>query len=115
MSDFVYKIVETVEWQKAETNGSYAGSADDRRDGFIHLSTSSQLAGTLARHFAGRDGLVLVAIEAAKLAGKLKWEPARNGELFPHFYGALPVGAACWVRPLPRGAHGCHEIGKDVT
>ena len=89
MSDFVYKIVDEGEWQAAIASGSYKGSADDRRDGFIHLSTSSQLEGTLAKHFAGRDGLLLVAVEIPKIADRLKWEPARGGDLFPHLYAVL--------------------------
>ena len=30
------------DWAAAERSGSYAGSPDDRRDGFIHFSTAAQ-------------------------------------------------------------------------
>lgn len=101
MGKIVYKICGQAEWQGAEAAGHYSGSADDLRDGFIHLSAADQLAGTAAKHFAGRDDLVLVAFDAETLGPALKWEPSRGGALFPHLYGSLPVEAALWVRPLP--------------
>lgn len=107
----IYKVCVAAEWAAAEPAGRYGGSADDRRDGFIHFSTAAQLPGTLARHFAGRDDLVLIAVEADALGDALKWEPSRGGDLFPHLYSALPVTAAIWTRPLPRDAAGRHVLG----
>jgi uncharacterized protein (DUF952 family) len=94
----VYKIVRAGEWPPA--GPAYEGSQDDRRDGFIHLSTAAQVEGTLARHFAGERGLSLVAIESAALGDALKWERSRGGALFPHLYGPLPLSAVRSVRAL---------------
>jgi uncharacterized protein (DUF952 family) len=99
----VYKISPESEWRVAEAAGRYDGSADDRRDGFIHLSAAHQLAGTLARHFAGRAGLVLAAFDANALGPALRWEASRAGELFPHLHGSLDPALALWVKPLPPG------------
>ena len=96
----VYKICRRVDWSLAESAGSYRGSADDLRDGFIHLSAANQLEVTLDRHFAGQTGLVLIAFEDSALDG-LKWEPSRGGALFPHVYGTLPAAQALWVKDLP--------------
>lgn len=96
----VYKICSAAEWAGATATGAFTGSAADRRDGFIHLSAAHQLRETAARHFAGRDGLLLVAYDEAVLAN-LKWEASRGGDLFPHLYGILPVASASWVKPLP--------------
>jgi len=96
-ADRVYKVCSQAEWNAALVAGAYHGSDVDRRDGFIHLSTDVQLAETLRRHFAGRQGLVLVAFDAATLTG-LRWEPSRGGDLFPHVYGELPVRLAREVR-----------------
>jgi len=85
----VYKILDRAEWSDACRLGRYDGSADDRRDGFIHLSTAAQAGETARRHFRRRRGLVLLAIDAARLAPRLRWEPSRRGELFPHLYGPL--------------------------
>ncbi len=81
--------------------GRFHGSAVDARDGFIHFSTAAQLAETAARHFAGATDLMLVAVDGDCLGPALRWEPSRGGALFPHLYGALPVAAVRWARPLP--------------
>lgn len=92
MSEVIYKICPRSEWEAAESAGVYRGSADDQRDGFIHLSRKEQVDGTLAKHFAGKKDLVLVSVEADVLGDALKFEPSRGGELFPHLYGDLPTG-----------------------
>lgn len=106
----IYKICPASLWREAERQGAFRGSADDLRDGFIHFSTAAQVAETARRHFAGQDGLVLVAVEAAALGEALRWERSRGGELFPHLYGAFDPGAATAVRDLPRRADGSHAI-----
>lgn len=106
----VFKILSGAEWQAAEQAGVFTGSGVDLADGFIHLSTAAQVAETAARHFAGRDGLVLVAADANALGPALRYEPSRGGGLFPHLYGPLPLDAVVWVRPLPLGANGHHRF-----
>ena len=73
---------------------------NDRRDGFIHLSAADQLEGTLAKHFAREDGLVLLALDPARLGPHLKWEASRGGALFPHLYAPLDLFAPLWAEPL---------------
>jgi uncharacterized protein (DUF952 family) len=107
---FVYKICERALWRGAEAEGAFAGSAVDMRDGYIHFSTAEQVPETAARHFAGIDDLLLVAVDATALGQALRWEPSRGGALFPHLYGALPLSAVRWVRELPRGPGGRHVI-----
>jgi uncharacterized protein (DUF952 family) len=97
----IYKICERASWHLAEQTGTYRGSAVDARDGFIHFSTAAQLAGTLAKYFAGRGDLLLIAVDAGALGETLKWEPWRGGELFPHLYVALPLAAVRWTKPVP--------------
>ena len=97
----IYKICEAAEWRAAEQSGAFAGSEVDRRDGFIHFSTATQVAETAAKHFAQKAGLILVAVDAGALGPALKWETSRGGALFPHLYGVLPVSAVRWAKPLP--------------
>jgi uncharacterized protein (DUF952 family) len=97
----IYKICERPSWHAAEHDGFYRGSQLDARDGFIHFSTAAQVAETAARHFAGQTDLVLVAVDGDALGPALKWEPSRGGDLFPHLYATLPLGAVSWSRPLP--------------
>ncbi|HEU4535654.1 MAG TPA: DUF952 domain-containing protein [Polyangiaceae bacterium] len=101
MPTIVYKIARESEWHAAEATGSFEGSALDRRDGYIHLSTASQVGETARRHFAGQTDLVLLAFDAADLGEALRYEPSRGGDLFPHLYGPLPVAALRRLCPLP--------------
>ena len=104
----VYKICSSGVWRDAEEAGLFRGAGVDARDGFIHFSTAAQLAETAARHFAGATDQVLVAVDVASLGAALKWEPSRGGDLFPHLYAALSLGAVKWVAPLLLGPDGCH-------
>lgn len=113
-SGLVYKIVTRVEWEAACRDERFDGSADDRRDGYVHLSAAHQLAGTAARYFRGQHDLVLAAFKTEDLAPLLRWEPARGGELFPHVYGPLATGAALWVKPLPLGPDGVALLPEDL-
>ena len=68
----VYKICSRALWEEAERAGAFAGAPVDRRDGYIHFSTAEQVRETAARHFAGEDDLVLVAVDAAALGTALR-------------------------------------------
>jgi uncharacterized protein (DUF952 family) len=91
MGEIVYKIARKTEWEEAERSGIFAGSPDDNRDGFIHLSSAAQVRATCAVHFASERDLLLVAVDAERLGPALKWELSRRGQSFPHLYGALRV------------------------
>lgn len=106
----IYKICPASAWREAERQGVYRGSADDRRDGFIHFSTAAQVAGTAAKHFAGQRALFLIAVDGDALGDALVWEPSRGGELFPHLYGDLDLGAVSNVLELRTRADGTHQI-----
>ena len=106
----IYKIVPAVLWREAERDGSFRGSAVDLRDGFIHFSSTGQVEETAAKHFAGEDDLLLVAVDSAALGDALIWEPSRGGALFPHLYGALDLAHVTSVAPRPLGADGRHQF-----
>jgi uncharacterized protein (DUF952 family) len=110
MSEMIYKIVPQSLWAEAVTAGSFRGSPLDLADGFIHFSTAAQVRDTAAKHFAGVDDLVLVALDAGLLGTALEWEPSRGGALFPHLYAPLAVKLAAWATPLPIGADGAHAF-----
>jgi uncharacterized protein (DUF952 family) len=100
-SQRAYKICAASDWERAVAAGAYAGAPVDIADGYIHLSTAAQIGDTLRRHFAGRAGLVLVAIDLGKLGDTVRWEPSRGGDLFPHIYGPLPIIAAIERQDIP--------------
>ena len=106
MSAVAYKLVDRAEWAAALAEGAYAGSAVDRADGYIHMSTSAQLAETARRHYARRSDLVLVEVDLAPLGEALKWEASRGGDLFPHLFAPLPASPDLPQRALSVDADG---------
>lgn len=108
MSERIYHICKRSAWDAAEAAGSYEGSEDDLRDGFIHFSTGAQVKESAAKHRAGQTGLVLVTVDSGKLEEGLRWEESRGGDLFPHLYGPLPLEAVVKVRDLVLGPDGKH-------
>lgn len=115
MQTHIYTLVRRADWAAAEATGAYTGSADDRRDGFLHFSTAAQLRATTAKHRAGEPGLVIVEAAVAALGEALRFEPAAGGRpgLFPHLYGPLPMAAVTRVLGLPLGANGIHLFPPD--
>jgi uncharacterized protein (DUF952 family) len=110
----VYKIVAADLWQAAEDSGVFTGAGIDLNDGFIHLSTGAQARRTAQLYFKGQGNLVLVAVDGARLGAALKYEPSRDGDLFPHLYGPLPLAAVQSVQPLPIDADGNHVFPENV-
>ena len=109
----LYKIMSRQELETAQAKGIYEGSEVDRRDGFIHLSAAHQVRATAQKHFSGKADLLLVFVVEEALSSNLKWETSRGGDLFPHFYGALPLSAVSEVIPLPL-VDGAHEFPEGV-
>ena len=104
--DLIYHLCRRAEWDAAVRSGTYAGSSQDRADGFIHFSTADQLAASARKHRMGQSGLVLLAVDPHSLGDALRWEPSRRGALFPHLYGTLPVSAVRSVSDAPLDSEG---------
>ena len=108
---WVWKIVEDTVWAALQADGSWSGAAIDHADGFIHLSAHDQVAGTLAKHFTSRQGLLLLGIPVDDLSpGTLRWEVSRGGDLFPHLYAPLQAPQVTRVIPLPVDSNGVHTL-----
>jgi uncharacterized protein (DUF952 family) len=113
-SQQVFKIATRAAWDGARATGTLAASADDERDGYIHLSAAHHLTETLAKHFNGKHDLVLIEFDAATLGEALRWERSRGEEFFPHLYASLPTSAARAVIALELDANGKHIIPEGV-
>lgn len=110
----VYKILRAEESAAFRAAGETAGAPVDRADGFIHLSTAAQAPGTAAKHFAGEEGLVILALDAGALGPALRWEVSRGGAAFPHLYRALRLDEVVWHAPLPLGPEG-HDFPEGMA
>lgn len=106
----IYKIFRDEEFAVLQSAGETRGAPVDLEDGYIHFSTAQQAPETCARHFAGERDLWLAAVEVAAVEDALRWEPARDGALFPHLYRPLRASEVVWAAPLPLDADGAHVL-----
>lgn len=96
----IYKLLSLVEWAEFESSGKFAGSADDLRDGFIHLSAADQVEATRTKYFADVP-VMRLTLDADALGSALRWEVSRGGAEFPHLYRLLARAEIVAVTHLP--------------
>lgn len=106
----IYKICPQELWDEAVAADVFKGAPIDLLDGYIHFSSASQVAETAAKHFAGQNDLLLVAIDEKKLGDDLKWEESRGGDLFPHLYNTFSPAQADSVSAITLEDNGVHSI-----
>lgn len=97
----IYKIFRADEWAALQRDGETAGAPVDLADGFVHFSTAEQAAETAAKHFAGQEGLVLLACDGDAMGDALKWEVSRGGALFLIFSANCGWRTSCGIVPCP--------------
>jgi len=110
-----FKIISAEDWAEFQASGLYPGSAVDLSDGYIHMSTAAQLAGTAGKHYAGRDDLMLLTVALDDLGPSLKWEASRGGDLFPHLYADLPNAAVTQAHAFAVDADGTMRCLDGAT
>lgn len=115
MAERVYKILAEAAYEAAKSEGRFLGTGDDLRNGFIHLSAGPQVAGTLAKHYPGQEDLLLLALDPERLGDGLKWEPARDGELFPHLYAPLNLDAVVSAEALELDDENRHILPEGLA
>lgn len=104
-----YKVL-TADQMRALEADAFEGAPIDLADGYIHLSTRDQLTETVDRHFAGQSDLWVAAIDLAALGDTVKWEESRDGALFPHIYGPMPLETVIAYGPLEREDDGTVKL-----
>lgn len=108
----VYKLLTEADWAIAERSGTTA-TALDGSDGYVHLSSRSQVIETARRYFGGQARVRLLRFDPGAL-GDVRWEESRGGDLFPHLYGALEIARATGSWLLAAGPDGAPVIPEDV-
>lgn len=108
-------ITTSAEWAAALVAGSYH-PASLTAEGFIHCSTYAQAPATAARYFRGREDLVLLCIDEARLTVPLRYEapPGRPDEHYPHLYGPLAPSAVIAVVKFPPGPDGLFRLPDNL-
>ena len=107
--EYIFKIIDKEEWQKAKQTGTYEGSKKDIEDGYIHFSEQDQVEETLKKHYLKVENLVLLKVNAFKLE-HLLWEQASNGDMYPHLYSPLDIKNVVDEFELPLDNDGIHEL-----
>ncbi|MEL6495737.1 MAG: DUF952 domain-containing protein [Cyanobacteria bacterium J06623_7] len=114
MSPTTYHITSLAEWQQAQNLGEYKPEAFDR-DRFIHLSYGHQLLTVAQRFYAGHRGLVILVIDSSKIKDGLIEENLEGGsELYPHFYGVLPIDVVIDAIAFPCNADGRFDLPVGI-
>ena len=109
MSNKAYKVLKSDEWAEALSTGQIITDLD-KRDGFIHLSTASQLAATLSFYFQDSEEVILLELDLDKVnTDKLLFEEpfpnqGKRKSAFPHLYSELRTDQIANVWTLERGA-----------
>ena len=98
-----YKLVLPSALEQAKITGYVAPSALDEKDGYIHLSTDEQYMQTANLHYKAHAHVIALRVKLENVEGTVKWEAARDGSLFPHLYGTLPLSAINATQDLHRG------------
>ena len=115
---WIYHLSRKDDWVTSETSEIYHGSAEDSIDGYLHFSTAAQLVASANKHRKGEKNLLLLEVDTQKLTNSdLRWETARQGDLFPHIYGSLDKFAVTRVFELSINNEGQHifPVLKDES
>jgi uncharacterized protein (DUF952 family) len=93
----LYHITDVQSWSSALTTGVYTPAAFEN-DRFIHCSTAEQILDVAKRFYAGRKDLVVLTIDADRVAPEIVFEYLEAGsEQYPHIYGRLNLEAVVKV------------------
>ena len=96
----IFHIPSRAAWESALGAGLYDAESL-ATEGFIHCSTADQYIWVANQRFRGCTDLVLLHIDPTRLRSQVRYENLEGGEtLFPHVYGAIPIGAVLNVIPL---------------
>ncbi|CZR60157.1 uncharacterized protein PAC_10053 [Phialocephala subalpina] len=121
---YIYKILPSSPEPPSPLPANLPLSALDRRDGFLHFSTSAQILGTLQNFFSSETRIFILRVPFEGVKKFVEWEDAkgkgpdekggcwdvegRKG-LFPHVYGNGVDGEEAGLR-LGKGE--VDEVGR---
>jgi uncharacterized protein (DUF952 family) len=104
----IYHIATSSDWQSAQCPPGGAGEYTTStlgvtlaEEGFIHCSQAGQVAGVAKKYYQNEPGLVLLVIDADKVASPVRYEDVPGEpDPYPHIYGPLNPDAVVEVRPF---------------
>jgi uncharacterized protein (DUF952 family) len=107
----IYHLAVRDEWNEALTAGAaYRRSTLGKsleREGFIHCSFAAQVQMIADLVYHGRDDVVLLTIDPARVEAEIRVEALdEGGQAFPHIYGPLALAAVTRSDPVPLDPEG---------
>lgn len=88
----IFHITDRSQWQVAQKTGAYFHPSLDA-EGFIHCSTTQQVAWVANAFFHGQRDLFLLEIESDRLSSELRYDEVAGVGAFPHVYGVINLDA----------------------
>ncbi len=77
------------------------------KEGFVHLSSGSQVLKTAQRWYAAESVLGVLVLDVSARGQELRWEDLyERGEEFPHLYAPIPAESVVGVLRLEKGQDG---------
>jgi uncharacterized protein (DUF952 family) len=114
MMTTIYHITSRADWEAAQGVGVYRTESLGS-EGFIHCSRRDQVVAVADANFRGQMGLVLLAIDEARVAPEIRYEDCYDtGQAYPHIYGPLELGAVTQVFDFPPDAEGRFALPDEV-
>ena len=110
-----YKVLTAAQMTALEMGGSFAGAPVDLADGYIHMSTATQLTETVDKHFTGQSDLHVAAIDLGSFGDSLEWEESARRPAIPAPLRPLAAGNGdrLWPAGAGRRRHG-ETAGRGV-
>lgn len=111
----ILHITKRKQWERAQIIGTYRPDSLDK-PGFIHCSTPRQIVAVANIYFHGQRDLVLLCIEAERVAAEVRFEDLHGGEeYFPHIYGPLNLDAVVKVIDFWPDIHGSFRMPEELA
>ena len=86
MPGWIFKFFHRDDWQSFDNGGVFHVSDDDRRGGFIPLSNTERVHGTLGKDFTDTKTVIPVYLHGSGSDDEPKQELSCGGEQFPHIH-----------------------------
>ena len=102
--DIILHICQKKDWQAAQDAGIYSPPSIGT-EGFIHFSTSGQVAKVVNFLYKNLPDLILLHTKIDKIIPEVKWEDV-GGDVFPHVYGPLNLEAVMEAEDMILGEDG---------
>jgi len=112
--DMIVKISTEQQWNTAQEQGTYLHPSLDT-EGFIHCSTPEQFEGVANRIYKGQQHLLLLVIDPTRLSSELKYDLAKDGQLYPHIYGPLNLDAVIRVISFSSDKKGYFSLPAELS